>query len=157
MTGSEHNDRRGADVVIAPLVRSFLEHARVARLGTADAEGRPQVVPVCFAVTGTEVCIAIDAKPKRASPRALKRLRNIAANPAVCLTVDRYDDDWSQLGWVMLHGTARVSDEPLPCAAAHQRLRHRYPQYRKMALTGLPVIFIAVERVVSWGNLVVAD
>ena len=36
----------------------------------------------------------------------MKRLRNIAENPAVALVVDRYDEDWARLGWVMLRGPA---------------------------------------------------
>ena len=32
-------------------------------------------------------------------------------------------------------------------------LRERYPQYRTMRLTGLPVIALRIERTTSWGNL----
>jgi PPOX class probable F420-dependent enzyme len=64
--------------------------ARVARLATADAAGRPHLVPVTFAVHGQTVYSAVDAKPKRAT--ALKRLANVATNPAVALLVDHYDD-----------------------------------------------------------------
>ena len=70
------------------------------------AAGRPHVVPVCFAVAGDTCWIAIDEKPKQAPARGLKRLRNIAANPHVALVADRWDEDWSRLGWVMLRGRA---------------------------------------------------
>src|SRR5215212_2608193 len=52
--------------------------ARVARLATADAAGRPHIVPVTFAVDGDVVYSAVDAKPKRGT--ALKRLANVTAN-----------------------------------------------------------------------------
>ena len=77
--------------------------ARVARLATADAAGRPHIVPITFAVDGDVVYSAVDAKPKRRT--ALKRLANIAANPAVALLVDHYADDWNELWWVRADGT----------------------------------------------------
>ena len=36
---------------------------------------------------------------------------------------------------------------------AQALLRSRYPQYRAMALEGLPVIALRIERVTGWGNL----
>ena len=59
--------------------------ARVARLATADAAGRPHIVPVTFAVDGDVIYSAVDDKPKRGT--ALKRLANVAANPAVALVL----------------------------------------------------------------------
>jgi PPOX class probable F420-dependent enzyme len=82
--------------------------AGVARLATADAAGRPHIVPVTFAVDGDVVYSAVDAKPKRST--ALKRLANVAANPAVALLVDHYADDWNELWWVRAYGTGRVVD-----------------------------------------------
>lgn len=67
--------------------RAFLRRRRVAHLATADAAGAPHVVPVCFALAGETVYIAIDRKPKSGAP--LKRLRNIAENPSVALVADR--------------------------------------------------------------------
>ncbi len=78
--------------------RRFLEHHRVAHLATADREGAPHVVPVCFAVAGGALYITIDEKPKRPPAAGLKRLRNIAENPAVAVVVDRYDEDWTRIG-----------------------------------------------------------
>jgi PPOX class probable F420-dependent enzyme len=90
--------------------------ARVARLATADAAGRPHIVPVTFAVDGDVVYSAVDAKPKRGT--ALKRLANVAANPAVALLVDHYADDWNELWWVRADGTGRVVDPEDPRAYA---------------------------------------
>ena len=48
----------------------------VARLATAGEEGRPHIVPICFALEDNTLYFAVDFKPKRTTN--LKRLRNIA-------------------------------------------------------------------------------
>jgi len=134
--------------------RRFLEAQRVAHLATADARGRPHVVPVCFAVSRNRIYITIDDKPKRTDSASLKRLRNIAENPAVALVAGRYDDeDWSRLGWVMVRGNAEILSTGSEHAAAQQLLRNRYPQMEAMALEKHPVIAICIDRVTSWGDL----
>jgi len=132
--------------------RRFLESRRAGHLATADAAGVPHVVPVCFAVRENAVYITIDQKPK-SNPRALKRLRNIAANPSVALVADRYDEDWTRLGWVMLRGPAEILADGAEHDRAQELLRSRYHQYQGMELAGLPVIAIRIERVTSWGDL----
>jgi PPOX class probable F420-dependent enzyme len=126
---------------------------RVGRLATADARGNPHVVPVCFAISGDTLYVTIDEKPKRAGGRPLKRLRNMLDNPSTAFVADRYDEDWSKLGWVMLRGRADI----LAAGAEHDRaqalLRERYAPYRAMQLADLPVIALRIERVTSWGNL----
>ena len=139
--------------MLAARERSFVERQRVARLATADAAGAPQAVPVCFALAGDTVYVAIDRKPKRGDARALKRLRNIAANPQVCLVVDRYDEDWRQLAWVMLHGRAEILETGAEHEAAQALARARYAQLAAMDLAGLPVIALRIARVASWGAL----
>jgi PPOX class probable F420-dependent enzyme len=130
----------------------FLANRRVGHLATADARAIPHLVPVCFVVSARALYITIDQKPK-GDVRALKRLRNIVENPLAAFVADRWDEDWTRLGWVMLRGPAEI----LAGGAEHDRaqalLRSRYPQYRGMALDGLPVIAIRIERVTSWGNL----
>ena len=130
----------------------FLEISRVGRLATADAKGVPHLVPVCYAVMGDSAYITVDEKPKR-TDIPLKRIRNIQENPAVALTVDRWDEDWSKLAWVMLRGRAEVLDAGDEHDRAQVRLRERYPQYRTMDIAGLPVIAIRISRVLGWGNL----
>lgn len=134
--------------------RSFILSQRVAHLATADGGARPHVVPVCFALDGEHIVIPLDEKPKRVSPLALRRARNIAANSAVSLVFDRYDDDWSRLGYALVQGIARIED---PGSPAHRTalplLRERYPQYRGMALEACPLIVISPRQVSSWGAL----
>ncbi|TMG06425.1 MAG: TIGR03668 family PPOX class F420-dependent oxidoreductase [Chloroflexi bacterium] len=129
----------------------FTESQRVAHLATADANGRPHVVPVCFAYLNRRIYIAIDEKPKRSL--RLKRLRNIEENPRVALVLDRYDEDWSRLAWVLVQGTAAVLDRGPEHGRALTALREKYPQYLEMALEGRPVISVTAERVSSWGEL----
>jgi PPOX class probable F420-dependent enzyme len=135
--------------------RRFLERQRVAHLATADATGAPHVVPICFALIGETVYVAIDEKPKAADVRRLKRLRNIAENPRVAIVADSYDDqDWSRLAFVLLRARARVLP---PTDSAHGRaliaLREKYPQYRQMRLEERPMIAADIESVTTWGRL----
>ncbi len=74
----------------ASVARRLFATARVARLATADAEGVPHLVPVTFAMDGEDVVSAVDAKPKTTA--ALRRLRNITANPRVSVLVDHYEE-----------------------------------------------------------------
>jgi PPOX class probable F420-dependent enzyme len=136
--------------------RRFLATRMVGHLATADRRGAPHVVPVCFAVADDALYITIDEKPKRARA-PLKRLRNIAENPAVAVVVDRYDDDWTRLGWVMLRGRAEILTGGTEHARAQALLRARYPQLNDMQIASLPVIAVRVERVTSWGNLAVDE
>jgi PPOX class probable F420-dependent enzyme len=131
---------------------SFLDSRRVGHLATADARAVPHVVPVCFVVSGDALYITVDQKPK-GDPRMLKRLRNIIENPAAAFVADRYDEDWTRLGWVMLRGPAEILSEGAEHDRAQALLRCRYPHYRDMRLDDLPVIAIRIARVTSWGNL----
>jgi PPOX class probable F420-dependent enzyme len=130
----------------------FLGSRRVGHLATADARAAPHLIPVCFVVTEGAVYITIDQKPK-GDPRALKRLKNILENPVAAFVADRYDEDWTRLGWVMLRGPAEILADGAEHDRAQALLRSRYEQYRGMELYGLPVIAIRIERVTSWGNL----
>ena len=119
--------------------------ARVARLATADAGGRPHLVPVVFAVEGDRVYTVVDAKPKRTT--ALRRLRNVAENPWVALLADHYEEDWAALWWVRAEGRGRVVEADAPEARrAVELLRARYPQQRAVGA----VLAVDVERWSGW-------
>ena len=135
--------------------RRFLDASRVAHLATADARGVPHVVPICFAIAEGTLYITIDEKPKRRTGAPLKRLRNIAENPAVAVVADRYDEDWGRLGWIMLRGRAEILADGTEHARAQARLRARYGQLNAMDIEPLPVIAVRLEHVSSWGNLAV--
>ena len=131
----------------ATAARRRLSEARVARLGTVAANGRPHLVPVVFAVDGDTIYFAVDDKPKRTTN--LQRLRNIAANPAVSLLVDHYEEDWTRLWWVRVDGTARVADGDAQSKHAVGLLVSRYPQYVRARPQG-PVVAITIHRITGW-------
>jgi len=133
----------------ARLIRS----ARVAHLATADRNGQPHVIPVCFVFDGKRFYSPIDEKPKRAAPTKLKRLRNIAENPHVALVIDHYDEDWRKLAYVLIFGRARVINRGIAHRRAVRLLRRKYPQYRRMAIDQRPLIVITPTRIKSWGAL----
>ncbi|HEY7693232.1 MAG TPA: TIGR03668 family PPOX class F420-dependent oxidoreductase [Gaiellaceae bacterium] len=121
------------------------EEARVARLATVDGQGRPHVVPICFAIEGDTLYTAVDEKPKRT--RRLKRLANIEANAAVEVLIDHYEEDWSRLWWVRLRGSARIVDD----RRAVELLAAKYPQYRRRPPSG-PVIAVTIEERREWAS-----
>ncbi len=137
---------------LPPWAAELLRESRVGRLATADQAGRPLVVPVCFAFDGRACFSAVDAKPKRVPARMLRRVRNIEANPQASLVVDRYDEDWSRLCWVIVQGRAAVLTGGPAGADALALLRAKYAQYRAMALDAgtTPVIRVEAERVLLW-------
>ena len=138
-------------VKISEEVRDFMEAQRVGRLATADAEGAPHVVPVCYAFDGHLIYSALDLKPKRVPWRRLKRVRNIEVNPSVALVIDRYSEDWSQLAYVLIRGVADIVETGEEQGRGVSLLRARYPQYDALLAEGRPVLRITPDRVVSWG------
>jgi PPOX class probable F420-dependent enzyme len=138
--------------VISAQEARFLANCRVGHLATADARATPHLVPVCFVVSDGALYITIDQKPK-GDVRALKRLQNILQNPRAAFVADRWDEDWTRLGWVMLRGPAEILADGAEHDRAQAMLRARYPQYRRMELHNLPVIAIRIDRVTSWGDL----
>lgn len=128
-------------------MRRRVADARVARLASVGADGRPHLVPICFALAGDTLYTAVDTKPKR-SPR-LKRLANIRAHPDVSVLVDHYEEDWSRLWWVRLSGRARVVDEGAELARAIALLSGRYEQYREQPPPG-PAIVLSIDEWRGW-------
>jgi PPOX class probable F420-dependent enzyme len=124
-------------------MRERVARARVGRLATVTSDGRPHVVPCCFAYDGARIVTAVDAKPK--TTRALRRLDNVRAQPSASLLVDHYDEDWSRLWWIRVDGAARVVDDESALAL----LRAKYRQYDTTALPG-PVIVIDELRWRAW-------
>ena len=133
--------------------RLFLSAQRVGHLATVDERAIPHVVPICFALSENALYSSIDDKPKENSRRPLKRLRNIETNANVSVVIDRYDEDWSLLGWVLLWGRAEILTTGGEHDGAQELLRARYPQYRVMRISSYPVIAVRIERTASWGNL----
>jgi coenzyme F420-0:L-glutamate ligase / coenzyme F420-1:gamma-L-glutamate ligase len=141
------------DLSLTPEQSAFVERQRVARLATADAHGRPHAIPVCYACDGRSFYIALDAKPKRVAPGALRRVRNILENPRVALIVDHYSEDWSELAYLLVRGTAELL---APGSEEHRYaialLRGRYQQYVRMPIHEQPAIAIRPLSITAWSG-----
>ena len=134
-----------------PAGDDLLASARVAHLATADREGRPHVVPVCYVWRDGAVYTPVDLKPKRShDPRRLRRVRNILENPRAMVVVDRYDEDWTRLAFALVEGEATILDAGDERRAAEDALVAKYPQYRALSLSGRPIIRVRAERIVRW-------
>lgn len=135
-------------------VQEFVAGARIAHLATADGVGAPHNVPLCYWFDGECIYFAIDEKPKRQTGMALKRMRNIAANPRVAIVIDHYEEDWSQLAYVQIRGHAHVVEGAEEYILAIRHLRDKYLQYRAMSLTPEknPIVKVEPVSVHAWGT-----
>ncbi len=127
--------------------RRRLAAARVGHLATVTPDGRPHVVPCCFALHARIVYSAVDAKPK--STPDLKRLRNLRANAVASLLVGHYGEDWSTLWWVRVDGSGRVIDDGEERKSAFDLLAAKYRQYQETPPPG-PFLAIDIERWRTW-------
>lgn len=147
-----------APPILTPGDRRLLLASRTATLATLDPNGRPRLVPCCFAPDPARDLLwtPIDEKPKRsADPRQLGRVTDLTAWPAVSLLVDRWSEDWSKLAWLRLHGTAALLEPNEPAAVPERGLaigllRERYPQYRDHDLEARPIIAVEITAAVRW-------
>lgn len=134
--------------------RQFVSEARVARLATVSPDGEPHVIPVCHALVDGCIIIALDEKPKNVAPEDLQRVRNIQTTPLASLVFDQYTEDWDELGWVRVTGSAELVEST---ANGHEpgiaALMEKYPQYADQTLSDKPLIRIEPQRVRSWGAL----
>jgi PPOX class probable F420-dependent enzyme len=133
--------------VEAAVMRARVADARVGRLGTVTGDGRPHLVPCCFALVGDTAYSAVDAKPK--STLALRRLANVRATGHASLLVDHYSDDWSALWWVRVDGDGRVVESGPERDAALEALAAKYEQYRRTPPPG-PAVALDITRWRAW-------
>ncbi len=145
-------------MVLSDSERALLESARRGVLATIAEDGTPRLVPLVFAAdTDADPLIVyspLDDKPKAvADPRHLARVRDILRDERVTLLIDRWSEDWSQLEWLRLSGSARLissDDAPAQHAAAVALLRARYPQYAARPLETWPLLSIEIVATRSW-------
>jgi len=135
---------------LTPAQDRFLRSARTGHLATADANGQPHVIPICYAFDGETIYSVLDAKPKTTPFKNLRRVRNILANPQVSIVVDHYAEDWKQLQYVMVIGEASLLESGEEWAGSIIMLRKKYDPYKDMDLDESPVIKITPTRFVPW-------
>jgi PPOX class probable F420-dependent enzyme len=145
------------DPVLSRAERAFLDDARSAILVTVAADGRPRPVPICFALDPDRPVLytPLDEKPKAVDdPSHLARVRDIEADPRVAVLVERWDEDWANLAWLRLTGSAvllrRIGHQASEHSTAVDALRVRYAQYSTHDLESRPLIRVAIERATSW-------
>lgn len=126
-----------------------LTRARVGYFCTLTPEGRPHVVPVTFTVLGSALVHMIDHKPKTTT--RLKRVVNIEQTPAASLLVDNYSDDWTELWWVRVDGSARIFELGPEWEIARAALAEKYHQYEDMVPMG-PAVYLSIDNVIGWSG-----
>src|SRR5262245_64648292 len=87
---------------------ALVQAHRIGHLATADSPGTPHLVPICFVYDGHAIYSAIDHKPKRRTGYGMTRIRNMLENPRVAFLVHHYEEDWQQLYYVLIRGTASI-------------------------------------------------
>lgn len=135
---------------MTPEQERYVTDARVARLATTDGQGCPHIVPICYVYDSGFFYTAVDLKPKTAAAHNLKRIRNIMENPEVALLVDRYDEDWSELSYVLVRGRAYLISDTATRLRAIYALRDKYSQYAELLEDSAKVITLEPDTVVNW-------
>jgi PPOX class probable F420-dependent enzyme len=138
---------------LSAAARELLTTARVAHLATSDQYARPHVVPIVFVWQEGVLYTPLDRKTKRDDDwHALRRVRNIETNGRVAIVVDRYDEDWSRLAWVLLEGVATILESGDERDAGAKLLREKYAQYETLSLDGRPIVRVEIERAGEWSS-----
>jgi PPOX class probable F420-dependent enzyme len=137
---------------LSPPAARLVRSARIGHLATADRNGQPLVIPICYVFDGKEFFSPIDEKPKQTAPRELKRVKNILENPQVSLVVDHYEEDWTKLAYMLVKGKARILSSGEKHRKAVRLLRRKYSQYESMAIHERPMIVIRPLRITGWGS-----
>lgn len=106
------------------------------------------MLPVTFALAGDALVSAVDHKRKQPEHGELARVRWLRERPRAALTVDRYEDDWTQLAWVQALGTIELLAAG-DATGAIAALAARYPQYRERPPAG-PVLALTPRRLLWW-------
>lgn len=160
-----HYPGMARDPVLTAIEWRFVAETRRAVLATTDRKGRPRLVPICHVAREADdrlerpvLYTPIDEKPKRSTdPMELARVRDLMDNPEVVVLVDRWDEDWSRLGWLRVDGTARIiqpdGGDRGEHALAIAALRAKYRQYVAHRLEDRPIIRIEILRARAWGSL----
>jgi len=123
--------------------------SQVGRLATVRPDGSPHVVPITFALVNSDVVTMVDHKPKTTTD--LQRLTNVEANGCAALLVDHYADEWSELWWVRIEGTANVHRDGPTWRVGGDALEKKYRQYREKRPTG-PAITISIDKITYWAS-----
>ena len=106
-------------------IRVLLDTVGRGVMSTIDADDSIHGVPVVFAAVGGEIVSPIDHKPK--TGQTLARVKNLRRDDRVTLLLDRWDEDWTNLAWLMVRGRGVIDEDP--SAELVGAIQARYPQY----------------------------
>ena len=125
----------------------MIQWERVCRVATAGKGGMPHLVPVCHVLHNGKIYFA--------SGNDGRKMKNLAEDPRVTVTVDSYSDVWPALRGVMVQGTAKLIEGGPRFRRIRALLYRKYPQYpREAALSESDSVVVEVTpvRVFSWGR-----
>jgi PPOX class probable F420-dependent enzyme len=106
-----------AGVPLPEAARALLESDAVAHVATIDDDGCPHVTLAWVGVEGDEIVLA--TLPDQ------RKLRNLRRDPRVVLSVESTTtNDWGLLEYLVVYGTARVTEGG--AAETLQHLAHTY-------------------------------
>ncbi len=110
-------------------------------------------MPIVFVFEDPHLYTPIDRKPKSALDwRLLRRVQNVVMNGRASVVVDTWSEDWSELRYVLLDGTADILETGVERDHAVELLEAKYQQYGRMPLGDTPVIRVTVEHRREWSG-----
>jgi len=133
-------------VRLTKAVAEFIGRERVCRVATADAKGRPHVVPVCH--------VFVNGKLYFGSGKSAGKIRNLTANSTVAVAVDVYTDAWAHLRGVMVQGTATIVTRGPRFRRIRKALYAKFPQYpddAALSESDSCVVEVTPTHVSHWG------
>jgi PPOX class probable F420-dependent enzyme len=132
--------------VLEGRVAAFVASQRCVHVATVGGDGRPHVVPISPILDGSRICFATE--------RDTKKVRNVAANPAVSLAFDEYTEDWPTLRSVVVHGDAEILGPGPEFSRLRDLLYRKYAQCEAEAPIGdddSVMVIVTPVRVVALG------
>jgi len=121
--------------------KKFLEERRILRIATVDKNGSPRLAPFCYWTQDNLVYIL--TRPET------KTVRNLRKNPEAAILVDYYDEDWSQLKFCMIKGTATLIEDKEKVLKLHSIRGKKYPQQGDPTSRVFVVIRLKPSKVVT--------
>ena len=145
-----------AETSVDKKILKLIMSARIGHLTTASSNLQPYVTPVVFIVQQNNIIVPLDDKPKTITVKDLKRVKNIEENPKVSFLVDHYEEDWTNLWFVMIIGCATLVEMSERTEKLRKEFRNlrtkflkKYSQYTKLSI-GSIYIKIKIDKTIYW-------
>jgi PPOX class probable F420-dependent enzyme len=111
-----HKEEAVAEAMSSKRRQEFLmEGTRTAILATTRKDGRPHAIPICFVLDGDDLLFLTNADSVKGA--------DMRRDPRVTLVVD---DETPPFAFVMIEGTAEMSQDPDELRHAAVQIGHRY-------------------------------